>query len=66
MTVHADGDSLGFEIINALNSTRESSGELELCSDLRPQARRLMELTGVLSLLPLVDARAGDLDGAPT
>jgi anti-sigma B factor antagonist len=60
-------DSTGLAaIINALNSTRESRAELELCSDLRPQPRRLMELTGVLSVLPLVDARAADLDGAST
>ncbi len=60
-------DSTGLAaIVNAHNNTRESGAALELCSDLRPQPRRLMELTGVLSLLRLADARAGDLDGAST
>jgi anti-anti-sigma factor len=49
-------DSTGLAaIVNAVNSARESDGELELCAELHPQARRLMELTGVLPLFSLVD-----------
>ncbi|HWE34758.1 MAG TPA: STAS domain-containing protein [Solirubrobacteraceae bacterium] len=52
-------DSTGLAaIINAVNGADGANGSgprLELSANLRPQARRLMELTGVLSMLPLVD-----------
>jgi anti-sigma B factor antagonist len=45
-------DSTGLAaIVTALNHCRGSGSELRLDSDLQPQARRLMELTGVLPLL---------------
>jgi anti-sigma B factor antagonist len=52
-------DSSGLAaIVSALHATGNGNGgKLELSGGLRPQARRLMELTGVLSLL--------SVDGAP-
>ncbi len=46
-------DSTGLAAI--VNAARADGSQLELSADLRSQARRLMELTGVLSLLPVVD-----------
>jgi anti-sigma B factor antagonist len=45
-------DSTGLAaIVTALNQCKGSDAELRLDSNLQPQARRLLELTGVLSLL---------------
>jgi anti-sigma B factor antagonist/stage II sporulation protein AA (anti-sigma F factor antagonist) len=45
-------DSTGLAaVVMAVNKAREDGGELLLSGDLQPQARRLMELTGVLPLL---------------
>jgi anti-anti-sigma factor len=53
-------DSSGLAaIVNAFGDTADGNGgKLELLPELHPQARRLMELTGVLSLLS-VDRSAG-------
>jgi anti-sigma B factor antagonist len=54
-------DSTGLAaIVTALSHSRDSGCELQLYSNLQPQARRLMELTGVLGMLSLVD---GNGDG---
>jgi anti-anti-sigma factor len=54
-------DSTGLAaIVTALNHCRDSDSELQLCSNLQPQARRLMELTGVLSLMSVVDGDPPD------
>ncbi len=49
-------DSTGLAAI--VNAARGADGQLELSADLRSQARRLMELTGVLSLFTLVDGHS--------
>jgi anti-sigma B factor antagonist len=49
-------DSTGLAAI--VNAARGANGQLELSVDLRPQARRLMELTGVLSLFSVVDGHS--------
>lgn len=49
-------DSTGLASI--VNAARGSASQLELSADLRSQARRLMELTGVLSLFSVVDGHA--------
>ena len=50
-------DSTGLAVIvQAINSARRSSGALELYAQLRSQPQRLMELTGVLQSLTLIDA----------
>jgi anti-sigma B factor antagonist len=50
-------DSTGLAaIVSALNHTRDSGCELQLVGGLQPQARRLMELTGVLPMLSPADA----------
>jgi len=47
-------DSTGLAaVIEALHRARESGAQLMLRGDLQPQARRLLELTGVMALLPL-------------
>jgi anti-sigma B factor antagonist len=57
-------DSTGLSaIVNAVAQSRGSGGGLEVSSDLQPQARRLMELTGVLNAVTLVDDRLGDVEG---
>jgi hypothetical protein len=43
-------------IVNAINSTGRSSSVLELYAELRSQPQRLMELTGVLQSLTLVES----------
>jgi anti-sigma B factor antagonist len=49
-------DSTGLAaIVTAMNHSGGSGCGLQLYPELRPQARRLMELTGVLRLLSLVD-----------
>lgn len=50
-------DSTGLAAI--VNAARGSNGHLELSAELRSQARRLMELTGVLSLFSVVDGYPG-------
>ncbi|MGO9752286.1 MAG: STAS domain-containing protein [Solirubrobacteraceae bacterium] len=50
-------DSTGLAVIvNAINSTGRSSSVLELYAELRSQPQRLMELTGVLQSLTLVES----------
>jgi anti-sigma B factor antagonist len=51
-------DSTGLAaIVNAARSSNDA--QLELSADMHSQARRLMELTGVLSLFSVVDGRTG-------
>jgi anti-sigma B factor antagonist len=50
-------DSTGLAAI--VNAARGPGAQLELSADMRSQARRLMELTGVLSLFPVVNGDAG-------
>jgi anti-sigma B factor antagonist len=61
-------DSSGLAaIVQASNGARDADAQLELAAEMCQQARRLMELTGVLPLLSLVDgheAAARDRDGA--
>ena len=53
-------DSTGLAaIVSGLHRSQEFNSVLCLCSELQPQARRLMELTGVLALMP-VDGRTAD------
>jgi anti-anti-sigma factor len=53
-------DSTGLAaIVSGLHRSQEFNSELCLCSELQPQARRLMELTGVLALIP-ADGRTVD------
>ena len=50
-------DSTGLAVIvQAINSARRFSGALEVYAQLRPQPQRLMQLTGVLQSLTLIDA----------
>ncbi len=50
-------DSTGLAVIvQAINSARRFSGALEVYAQLRSQPQRLMELTGVLQSLTLIDA----------
>ena len=49
-------DSTGLAaIVNAQQCAAASGTALHLCSELRTQPRRLMELTGVLSMVRLAD-----------
>ena len=49
-------DSTGLAVIvRAINSVRGSGSGLALYAELRSQPQRLMELTGVLQSLPLLD-----------
>jgi anti-sigma B factor antagonist len=51
-------DSTGLAaIVNAQHHATESGVSLEVCSELQSQPRRLMELTGVLPMLPFVERR---------
>jgi anti-sigma B factor antagonist len=53
-------DSTGLAaIVTALKRSKDSGCELELHPELQPQARRLMELTGVLPHLLRADGVAG-------
>jgi anti-sigma B factor antagonist len=49
-------DSTGLAaIVTTLNHSKDSDSALQVCAELQPQAYRLMELTGILPLLSLVD-----------
>ena len=49
-------DSTGLAaIVNAQHCAAASGTTLQLCSEMRPQPRRLMELTGVLTMVSVVD-----------
>lgn len=49
-------DSTGLAaIVTTLNHSKDSDSALQVCTELQPQAYRLMELTGILPLLQFVD-----------
>jgi anti-sigma B factor antagonist len=59
-------DSTGLAaIVSGLHRSHEFNSELQLCSELQPQARRLMELTGVLALIPADGRRSTDSAVSP-
>jgi anti-anti-sigma factor len=54
-------DSSGLAaIVNSVNGATDRGAELKVSEELNPQARRLMELTGVLPMLLVQNARSSD------